>query len=63
MFKMGFSAWYDNQVKWNKSRKEFVKINKGKLEIFSHEGYALIKNVGTYCNTPPHVLLKMGNLP
>ena len=22
--------------------KEFVKINKGKLEIFSHEGYALI---------------------
>ena len=24
--------------------KDFVKINKGKLEIFSHEGYALIED-------------------
>lgn len=26
--------------------KEFVKINKGKLEVFSHEGYALINSAG-----------------
>ena len=36
--------------------KEFVKLNKGKLEIFSHEGYAfLLKNGEFYYETKKYM--------